>query len=85
MLVFLAFARPETANQKAILTANQFVIATLYFWSDLQKPSWTFVHEVAPRLIELTSLRLSPRYLTIVAVTIAIWEAAAIGQCCDVL
>jgi uncharacterized membrane protein YphA (DoxX/SURF4 family) len=75
MLVFLAFARPKTADQKAILTANQFVIATLYFWSGLQKLSWTFVHEVAPRLIELISLRLSPKYLTIVAVAIAIWEA----------
>lgn len=75
MLAFLAFSRPEPANQKAIMVANQLVIATLYFWSGLQKLSWTFVHEVAPRLIELTGIRLSPKYLTNVAIAIAIWEA----------
>ena len=75
MLAFLAFSRPEPANPKAILIANQLVIATLYFWGGVQKLNWAFVHEVAPRLIELTGIRLSPRYLTIVAVTMAIWEA----------
>lgn len=75
MLAFLVFTRPDSASQKAILAANQFVIATLYFWSGLQKLSWTFIHEVAPRLIESTGVRLSPRTLTVAAVTIAICES----------
>lgn len=62
-------------NQKAILAANQFVVATLYFWSGLQKLSWTFVYEVAPTLFESVGIRLSSKYLTIIAVAIAICEA----------
>jgi len=70
MLALLAFA----VNGKAILAANQIVVATLYFWSGLQKLSWSFVHEVAPALVESAGIRLSSRYLTTIAVAIAIGE-----------
>ena len=72
MLALLVFA--DAVNQKAIVAANQFVIATLYFWSGLQKLSWSFVHEVAPRLVELAGIRLPARYLPGIAVAIAICE-----------
>lgn len=71
MLALLAFA----INAKAIVAANQTVIATLYFWSGLQKLSWSFVNEVAPTLVESAGIHLSSRYLTIIAVAMAICEA----------
>lgn len=71
MLALLVFA---SANQKAVLAANQFVIATLYFWSGLHKLSWSFVKDVVPGLLEPTGVHLSSRSLTIVAVAIAICE-----------
>lgn len=71
MLSLLAFV-----NQKAVLAANQIVIATLYFWSGVQKLSWTFVHEVVPALFESMGVSLSPRYLVVVALTIAIGETS---------
>lgn len=75
MLALLVFALPDAISRKAILAASQLVIATLYFWSGLQKLSWTFIHEVAPRLVESAGLHLSSPYLTTVAVAIAIGEA----------
>jgi len=71
MLALLAFV---FRNQSAVLAANQIVVATLYFWSGLHKLSWSFVHDVAPRLIESTGVHLSPRSLTIAAMVIAIGE-----------
>ncbi len=76
MLSLLAFTRAEPVNQKAILAANQIVVAMLYFWSGLQKLSWSFVHEVAPALVESAGMRLSPRYLSVIAVTIVIFETS---------
>jgi len=71
MLALLAFV---FLNQSAVVAANQIVVATLYFWSGLHKLSWSFVHDVAPRLIESTGVYLSPRSLTIAAIVIAICE-----------
>lgn len=71
MLALLGFGG---ANQKAVVAANQIVVATLYFWSGLHKLSWSFVHDVAPRLIESTGVHLSPRALTVVALAIAVCE-----------
>ncbi|HET6978355.1 MAG TPA: hypothetical protein VFI24_18635 [Pyrinomonadaceae bacterium] len=70
MFVFLVFAQT-----RAVLAANQFVVAALYFWSGLHKLSWSFVHDVAPRLIESAGVHLSPRSMTIGALTIAICES----------
>ena len=75
MLALLVFALPDSVNQKAVVAANQLVVATLYIWSGLQKLSWTFVHEVAPRLVELAGVHLSSRYLSTLAISIAICEA----------
>ncbi len=78
MLSLLVFVQPGDA--KPILAANQLVIATLYFWSGLQKISWTFIHDTAPTLLESTGIHLAPRYLTIVAIIIAVGETF-IGVC----
>ena len=75
MLALLGFVLPEAVNTKAVLAANQIVVAALYFWSGLQKLSWTFVHEVAPTLFESAGIHLSSKYLTTIAVAIAIGEA----------
>lgn len=72
VLALLSFA--SIANQQAVVAANQLVIATLYFWSGLHKLSWSFVYEVAPRLFDLSGLSLSPGALTIIALTIAVFE-----------
>ena len=72
MLSLLAFM--QSGNAKPMLAANQIVVATLYFWSGLQKLSWSFMHEVVPTLLESTGIHLSSRYLMIVAITIAIIE-----------
>ncbi|HEY0765782.1 MAG TPA: hypothetical protein VGD61_25605 [Pyrinomonadaceae bacterium] len=71
MLALLGFGG---ANQKAVVAVNQIVVATLYFWSGLHKLSWSFVHDVAPRLIESTGVHLSPRTLIVVALAIAVCE-----------
>jgi hypothetical protein len=77
MLALLTPALGGAANQgivEAALAANQIVIATLYFWSGLQKLNWSFAHEVVPALFESTGLRLSQFYLSRIAVAIAICE-----------
>lgn len=77
MLALLIPAVRGAANQgvaEAALAANQIVIATLYFWSGLQKLNWSFAHEVVPALFESTGLRLSQFYLSRIAVAIAICE-----------
>jgi hypothetical protein len=77
MLVLLTPALGGAANQRlveAALAANQIVIATLYFWSGLQKLNWSFAHEVVPGLFESTGLQLSQFYLSRIAVAIAICE-----------
>lgn len=72
MLALLIFAGAKSTSG---LAANKFVVAALYFWSGLHKLSWSFVHDVAPRLIESTGVHLSPRSLTIAAIAIAICES----------
>lgn len=72
MLSLLVFA--GAADNRAIVIANQLVVAMLYFWSGLQKLSWTFVHEVVPTLSESAGVYLAPRYLTMIALTIGIGE-----------
>jgi hypothetical protein len=75
MLASLVFVLRGAVNQKAILAANQIVIASLYFWSGLQKVSWTFVNEGVPTLVESAGIRVSSKYLTTIAIAIAICEA----------
>jgi hypothetical protein len=77
MLALLTPALGGATNQRlveAALAANQIVLATLYFWSGLQKLNWSFAHEVVPALFESTGLRLSQFYLSRIAVAIAICE-----------
>jgi hypothetical protein len=72
MLALLVFMQRD--NVKPIFAASQLVIATLYFWSGLQKLSWTFIHDTGPTLLESSGIHLAPRYLTIVAIIIAVGE-----------
>lgn len=78
MLTMLACAPPGELHTEAVrpvLAANQLVVASLYFWSGVQKLSWSFGHEVIPGLLESAGIHLPISYLTPVAIAIAVCES----------
>ncbi|MCU1267595.1 MAG: hypothetical protein JWM21_3913 [Acidobacteria bacterium] len=83
MLTVLAFWQPGTRHENdekvagTILSANQLIVAMLYFWSGVQKLNWFFGHEVVPGLLESAHTYLPAtlwRYLPIASLVIALCE-----------
>ena len=77
-LTTLAFAKTRQNNDalnEPILIANQLIVASLYFWSGIQKLNWTFAHEVFPGLLENAGIHLNSSLFPRLAIAIAIVEA----------
>lgn len=72
ILITLAFARFGPIER--IVTTNQIIVASLYFWSGVQKLNWTFAHEVFPGLLEEANIHLSSS-LSGLAILVALIEA----------
>ena len=77
-LTTLAFAKTRQNNEalnEPIVIANQLIVASLYFWSGIQKLNWTFAHEVFPGLFENAGIHLNSSLLPRLAIAIALVEA----------
>ena len=84
MITALAFAKlrrvepNEGMTTATIIVANQIIVASLYFWSGVQKLNWTFAHEVWPGLLDDVGFDLHSSlypYLSRLAIFIALLEA----------
>jgi len=77
-LTTLAFAKSRQSNEQPVVIANQLIVASLYFWSGIQKLNWTFAHEVFPGLLENAGIHLNSSliaFLPKLAIPIALVEA----------
>ena len=77
-LTTVAFAKTHEDNKalnEAVVIANQLIVASLYFWSGIQKLNWTFAHEVFPGLLENAGIHLNSSLLPRIAIAIALVEA----------
>jgi hypothetical protein len=82
MITTFSFSRMRRAELNkettiaTIIASNQIIVASLYFWSGVQKLNWTFAHEVLPGLLEDAGLDLhSSLTLSRLAIAIALIEA----------
>ena len=77
-LAFVKTHRNNEARNEPVLIANQLIVASLYFWSGIQKLNWTFAHEVFPGLLENAGIHLNSSliaFLPRLAIAIALVEA----------
>ena len=71
MIATLTFARVGP-NEETILLANQLIVASLYFWSGVQKLNWTFANVVFPGMLEDAGVHLPTKFAILVALVEAL-------------